>query len=320
MVVGEPAELAILSDQSAFRVVGVIEEETTEWGTGAALADMLVHPEARIIGRTVSEYAFRDIHGVDVIGVLRGEDRLDDPFRTELKAGDRILIAGPVSNIDAFAELNHDFVLLHLPTEREYVPLVPDKYLSSLAILVMMVVLSVSGLVPVVVAVLLAAIAAVLFRTISPERAYGAIHWSSIVLIAGMLPLADALQVTGGADLVADALISFVGDGSPRAMMGMLFFLTAAQGLVLSNTATSVLVAPISVTAAETMGVSPYPFVICVLLAASSAFSTPVSTPVVTLVVAPGGYRFADFLKIGLPLTVLVGVIAVAITPVFFPL
>ncbi len=103
-------------------------------------------------------------------------------------------------------------------------------------------------------------------------------------------------------------------------MMAMLFLITSGLGPVLSNTASAVLVAPIANVAAETLGVSPYPLAICVLIAASAAFSTPVSTPVVTLVVAPGGYKFADFLKIGLPLTAVVGVITVLLAPVFFPL
>lgn len=313
-------EIDKLCELTAFKDKGVLTDHSEEWAASVGIADILVHPEARIIGRTVRDYAFRDQFGVDVIGVMRGEERLEAPYATQLKAGDRVMIAGPLENIDAFSDRNHDFVLLRVPKERENMPLVLNKAVTSVSILAGMVVLSISGLVPVVIAVLLAAIAAVLFRTLSPERAFGSVHWSSIVLVAGMLPLADALQQTGGADAVVAALLDFVGEGNPRTMMAMLFGVTAGLGLVLSNTATAVLIAPIAITAAEALGVSPYPFAICVLVAASAAFSTPVSTPVVTLVVAPGGYTFADFLKIGLPLTLLVGAISVFLTPVFFPL
>ncbi|MDJ0994037.1 MAG: SLC13 family permease [Dinoroseobacter sp.] len=320
LVVGDQIELAKVADHPAFNVVGQVLERTTEWEGAIGLADILVHPEARVVGETIRDFGFRNHYGVDVLGVLRGESPLEEPYDTKLRPGDRLMIVGPLKKIDAFASQHHDFVLLSVPKERAEMPLVPGKYLTSLAILAGMVLLSISGLVPVVVAVLLAATAAVLFGTLSPERAYGAIHWSSIVLVAGMLPLADALQSTGGADVVVDAMLAIVGESGASVMMAMLFLVTAGLGLVLSNTASAVLVAPIAITAAESLGFSPYPFAICVLIAASAAFSTPVSTPVVTLVVAPGGYKFADFLKIGLPLTFLVGVVTVLITPFVFPL
>ena len=134
-----------------------------------------------------------------------------------------------------------------------------------------------------------------------------------------MLPLADALQVTGGSDLIVEQLLYLVGDASPRAVMAAIFVLTALLGLILSNTASAVLVAPIAISAAEALGISPYPVALCVLIAASASFSTPISTPVVTLVVAPGGYSFADFFKLGVPLTILTGIVAVIIAPMLFP-
>ena len=151
------------------------------------------------------------------------------------------------------------------------------------------------------------------------EDAYRSIHWSSVVLVAGMLPLADALQMTGGTDLVVDLLMDVVGDASPALMLSVLFFLTASLGLFLSNTASAVLVAPIAIMAAHALEVSPYPFAIAVLIAASAAFITPFSTPVVTLVVEPGRYSFVDFIKIGVPLLVLTWLTTLVVTPVFFP-
>ncbi len=212
-----------------------------------------------------------------------------------------------------------DFVLLDYPNERQDVVPMLSKYGIAIAILAGMVILSALNLVPVTVAVLLAAIAAVLFRTMSAEQAYETISLPTLVLIAGMLPLANALEETGGSALIVDHLLEVVGEANPRVMMAALFLLTAALGLVLSNTASAVLVAPISITAAEAMGVSPYPLAISVLIAASAAFSTPVSTPVVTLVVTPGGYSFGDFLKLGVPLTLLVGLVTIMVTPLFFP-
>ncbi len=320
LVTGGPDDIAALAQVPGFRLLHQITEDTDEWQSATGIADVLLHPDARIVGKTVREVAFRDRYGVEVIGVVRGDTRLDDPFVTDLKQGDRLMIAGAWDRIDAMTRLNHDFVLLNLPKERAAQPEAADRFGTALVILAAMVLMSISGIVPVVVAVIIAATCAVLFGTLSPERAYGAIHWSSIVLVAGMLPLADALQATGGAEIVVQTLFDVVGEASPYTMMAVLFLMTASLGLVLSNTASAVLVAPIAILAAESLGVSPYPLAICVLMAASAAFSTPVSTPVVTLVVAPGGYRFADFLKIGIPLTLIVGAITVALTPVFFPL
>jgi di/tricarboxylate transporter len=182
-----------------------------------------------------------------------------------------------------------------------------------------MVLLAAFALVPVVAAVLMAALAAVFTRCLSMEEAYRAIHWSSLVLIAGMLPVADALESTGGVDLLVGALMEGMGDASPYAVMTVLFALTAGLGLVLSNTATAVLVIPIALRAAVVLGVSPYPFAMTVAIAASAAFVTPFSTPVVTLVVAPGSYRMADFAKVGIPLLLLTWATTMLVTPLVFP-
>jgi di/tricarboxylate transporter len=137
------------------------------------------------------------------------------------------------------------------------------------------------------------------------DDAYRAMPWSSLVLIAGVLPVADALQKTGVVDQVVESLLAVGLDAGPYAVASLLFFLTAALGLVLSNAASAVLVAPVAVRAAAALGVSPEPMAMAVAIAASAAFLTPVSTPVVTLVVAPGGYGFADFLKVGTPMLLL---------------
>ncbi len=189
----------------------------------------------------------------------------------------------------------------------------------ALVILAAMILLTVFDIVPLVAAVIMAALAAVFTRCLTMGDAYRSIHWSSIVLVAGMLPLADALEATGGTDLVVDAMLSAVGDAGPRVMLTVIFFLTAGLGLFLSNTASAVLVAPIAIYVAKALNVSPYPFAVAVVIAASAAFSTPVSTPVVTLVVEPGRYRFMDFVKVGVPLLMLTYLVTVLLAPIVFP-
>jgi len=209
--------------------------------------------------------------------------------------------------------------VLTLPEELDEVAPARSRAPVALLIVAGMVLLSAFDVVPVVAAVLLAALAAVFTGCLTMEDGYGAISWSSLVLIAGMLPVADALESTGGVDLIVETLVAGLGDAGPYALMTVFFVLTAGLGLVLSNTATAVLVAPIALRAAAVLDVSPYPLAMVVAIAASAAFVTPVSTPVVTLVVAPGNYRFLDFVKVGLPLLVLAWATTLLVTPIFFP-
>jgi len=157
------------------------------------------------------------------------------------------------------------------------------------------------------------------FRCIDMESAYRAIHWPSLILIVGMMPFALALQKTGGVDLVVRLLMEISGGAGPHVMLVSLFILCAAIGLFISNTATAVLMAPIAVAAAREMAVSPYPFAMIIAIAASSAFMTPVSSPVNTLVLTPGGYKFSDFVRIGVPFTCMVMVVSVVLVPMLYP-
>lgn len=287
------------------------------WELGGAV--VLVHPDSRLIGKSLREAAFRSNYNVHVMGLRRAQQPVSDFKDVPLRFSDSLFVVGPWSRIDQLQGLAHDFVVLEMPAE--HAEIVPSyrRMPVALAIVAAMVLLTLFDLVPLVAAVLMAALAAMFTRCMTMEDAYRAIPLSSLVLIAGMLPLADALETTGGTDLIVDNLLYAVGDSSPRVMLTVIFFLTAALGLVLSNTASAVLVAPIAITAAEALGVSPYPFAVAVLVAASAAYSTPVSTPVVTLVVEPGRYGFTDFLKVGVPLLLLTYVVTLSVAPLVFP-
>ncbi len=287
------------------------------WELGATA--VLIHPDSQLIGKSLRELEFRSNFDIHVVGLRRESQALNDFQDIKIQPGDSLLMVGAWSRIRQLQTHTHDFVVLEVPSE--IVDIVPsyDKMPIALGILVTMVLLAVFDVVPLVAAVLMAALAAGFTRCLTMEDAYRSIHWSSLVLIAGMLPLADALNVTGGTQLIVYALMSAAGDSGPYLMMSVLFALTAGLGLVLSNTASTVLVAPIAIFAAEALGVSPYPFAIAVLIAASCAYSTPVSTPVVTLVVAPGRYRFSDFIKVGIPLLVLSYLVTMLVAPLVFP-
>jgi di/tricarboxylate transporter len=175
-------------------------------------------------------------------------------------------------------------------------------------------------LMPEVTAVLLAALAMVLTRCVSMEESYKAINWQSLVLIAGMLPMATALDQTGGMKLMVDLMIEGFGEFGPYVLMAGLFGLTSLLSQFISNTAATVLIAPVAVGTAQAMGVSPYTFLMTVAVAASTAFATPVSSPVNTLVLGPGEYRFNDFVKVGVPLIFLCALVTLFMVPLIFPL
>jgi di/tricarboxylate transporter len=180
--------------------------------------------------------------------------------------------------------------------------------------------LMVTGAMPNVIAALFGSLLLGACRCITLESAYKAIQWPTILLIVGMMPFSTALAKTGGVDLAANALLHLFGSVEPRLLLAALFALTAIIGLFVSNTATAVLMAPLALTLARDLKLSPYPFVMTVALAASTAFMTPISTPVNTLVVVPGKYRFGDFVKVGVPLAAITMVITVLLVPWLLPL
>lgn len=210
--------------------------------------------------------------------------------------------------------------MLTIPAEAREAAPARDRAPYALLSLLGMVVLMAFGLVPNLTAALLAALAMGLFGCVSAKSAYRSVNWESLVLIAGMLPFATALQKSGGIDLIVEGLMALLGEAGPIGMMAGLFALTALLGLFVSNTATAVLMAPVAIGAALEMGVSPHPFALTVILAASAAFVTPVSSPVNTLVWGPGNYSFSDFARLGVPLLIMVMLISLFLVPILFPL
>jgi di/tricarboxylate transporter len=178
----------------------------------------------------------------------------------------------------------------------------------------------ISGVVPNVQAALIGCLLMGLLGCVDFDSAYRSINWKSLILIVGMLPFSLALQRTGGVDLAADAVVGLVGGTAPRLVLATLFVITAMLGLFISNTATAVLMAPVAMAIAKDLGASPYPFAMTVALAASAAFMTPISSPVNTLVVGPGQYSFGDFVKVGVPFTIIVAIVSVLLIPIFLPL
>jgi len=296
-----------------------------EYGRFAAqelgMAEVLLTPRSTLIGRTLSKNRFRQRYGLTVLGILRnGTPLKGNLVQTKLLFGDAVLVGGVWRKIALLQDEHENFLVLNLPREMDEIAPNRDKAPWALGIIGGMLVLMTFKLMPSVAAVLLAALMMVFTRCVSMKNAYASINWESLVLIAGMLPMATALEKTGGIQLIVNGLVGSLGELGPLALMTGLFLLTSIFSQVISNTATTVLVAPIATMAAANMEISPYPLLMTVAIAASTAFSTPVASPVNTLVLGPGGYKFNDFVKIGIPLQLLVMVLTLLAVPMLFPL
>jgi di/tricarboxylate transporter len=285
------------------------------------MVEALVPQESALVGQSVLQARVRTVSGLTVVGLRRGRTvhgygLLD----ATLKVGDTLLLTGFWSDIRKLDRPGGDLVVLTTPAEMQEVLPAPGRALQALAVLALVVGLMIGGVIPNVQAALLGCLLMGLLGCVDMASSYRAISWKSLVLIVGMLPFSLALQRTGGVDLAANGMLALLGGASPHLVLGALFAVTAVIGLFISNTATAVLMAPVALAIAQDMGASPYPFAMTVALAASSAFMTPISSPVNTLVVGPGNYAFGDFVKIGVPFTVVVLLVSVLLVPLLLPL
>lgn len=284
------------------------------------MAELMVPATSHLIGRTVVETGFRSRHDLNVIGLKRGSEAhrgriTDEPIRL----GDTLLVIGPWRAIRRLQSDHQALIVLNVPAELDDVVPAPSRAPWAVIALAVAVFFMATGVLPNVQAALIGCLIMGLAGCVDMNHAYRAIHWQTLILIVGMLPFSLALQNTGGVDLAAGVLLEVVGGASPRLALVAVFVLTATLSLFISNTATAVLMAPIAVALASDLGASPYPFAMTVALAASAAFMTPVSSPVNTLVVGPGNYRFFDFVRVGVPFALVTMVTTVVLVPLVFP-
>jgi di/tricarboxylate transporter len=284
------------------------------------MVEVMVAADSTLAGKTVVEAAFRDRYRLRAIGLRRGQHALERRVLDEpLQVGDTLLLIGPWKDIERLRSHTSDLLILNLPAEIDEVLPVAGKAPQAVFCLILMVGLMVSGVVPNVQAALIACLLMGALRCIDLDSAYASIHWKTLVLIVGMLPFSIALQKTGGVDLAADGLMVLTGGAGTSVVLASLFVITSLLGLFISNTATAVLMAPVALAIADDLHASPYPFAMIVALASSAAFMTPISSPVNTLVVAPGRYAFGDFVRVGAPFTVVVMIVSVLLVPWFLP-
>ncbi len=284
------------------------------------IAEVLLTPRSRLVGRTLRKIRFRDRYQLSVVGIKRmGEKVMGDLRDLPLEFGDMLLVQGPWDQIRMLQQEGRDFVVAMAPREMEPALKPLDRAPVAVVVMLGMLLLMTFNIVPAVTAVLLAAVAMVLFGAVSAADAYRAVNWESVVLIAGILPMATALEKTGGMQLIVDGIAGVMEGATPVILLVVLFLLTSILSQVISNTATAVLLAPIAFQLAVGIGANPEPFLMTIAVAASTAFATPVASPVNTLVLGPGGYKFGDFFKVGVALQVLVLIVATLLIPILFP-
>ncbi|WP_301099138.1 SLC13 family permease [Otariodibacter sp.] len=307
--------------QFALKPIEIKGEYFSDHVKSIGMAEISLLPETESIGKTLAELEFRSRYGTSVIGIKRdGEIIQDDFINTPLKFGDILLIIGIWKDIISMNKANRDFFLLNTPEESKQASPALSQAPHAIFSVLIMVVLMITGIVPNVVAALIGCLMLGKFRCIDMKSAYECIHWPSLILIVGMMPFSIALQKTGGIELLVSALLDIMQGMDVHIVLTVLFVFTAIVGAFISNTATAILVMPIAIAIANQLNYSPIPFVMIVAVSASAAFMTPVSSPVNTMVMTPGGYKFIDFMKIGVPFTLIVMLFSVFFIPVLFPL
>jgi di/tricarboxylate transporter len=282
----------------------------------SGVAEVVIPPRSELVGQVAYPGMVTESGDLVVLAVQRKEEELAG--ETTLAVGDVLLLRGTWGALDYHLG-DPDVLVVDAPEQvrRQAVPLGPGAT-RALVVLGAMVVLLATGAVPPAVAGLLAAGAIVVGGVLSIEQAYRGIQWTTVILVAGMIPLSTAMTQTGAARDIADRLVDVVGDARPRLLLLALVLLVLVLGQLISNTATVLIMIPIAVSTAADLGVSAKPVLMAVCVAAAAAFLTPVATPANLMVMEPGGYRFGDYWRLGLPLLGLFGVAAVLLVPVIW--
>lgn len=285
------------------------------------LAEIVPMPNSSILKETIAELDFRKKFNVNILGVRRGGDYIIDNLGSvSLRKGDVMLVQGTWKAIGEISANTRDWVVLGQPENQASQVTLDYKAPIAAIIMLAMIAALVFGSVPAVVTVLIASVAMILsgcFRSVAD--AYKTINWESIVLIAAMMPMSFALEKTGVSELVSSSLVDTLGGLGPHWLMAGIYFTTSILTLFISNTATAVLMAPIAVQSAVSYGVSPLPMLFAVTFGASLCFMSPFSTPPNALVMPAGQYKFMDYVKVGGPLQIILGILMIVVIPFIFP-
>lgn len=281
------------------------------------LTEAVLAPRSNLEGKTLREVNFRKKYGLTVLAIWRdGKAFRTNLHNIPLRFGEALLLYGKREQIQLL-DANADLLLL---SEARQAPVRPEKAFVSLLIMLGVLLPVVLGVLPISIASVLGVVAMVLSHCLKMEDAYRSIEWRSVFLIAGMLPLGLALQQTGAADLLSGWAVGFFGKFGPWGVVLGLYVVTVLTALAIPPPAIIVIMSPIALNAAAHFDISPYSVMIALAIAASGTFMTPVSHPANLLVLGPAGYKFSDYTKVGLPLTLIVGLTVFLLLPWFWPI
>ena len=287
------------------------------------IAEILIMPSSSMINRTVYEAGFRSKFNVNVLGIRRKSEHILSELGSEkIVDGDVLLVQGTWKDIARLRNESDNWVVLGEPLQEAAKVTLDYKAPVAAAIMIAMIVMMVVDSIPVapVTSVLLAAVLMVITGCVrNVEAAYKTINWQTIVLFAAMLPMSTALEKTGASSMIANFIINTFGSSGPYVALAAVYFATSTMTIFISNTVTAVLMAPIALQCAVGIGVSPLSFLFAVTVAASMCFASPFSTPPNALVMPAGQYTFMDYVKIGLPLQIIMGIVMIFVLPMIFP-
>ena len=318
-IIGEEEKMKRFASDYGLRKMKDVKIDFYDLG----LTEIVVMPTSNFAGLRIGEANLRKRFGINVLGVKRGDEYItDNLIAAKLHVGDMLLVQGEWTNLAHLATDTSNWVVIDQPEKTADKVLLDYKAPVAAAIMLLMIAMMVFDFIPVapVTAVIIAGLLTVFagcFRNV--EAAYKTINWESIVLIAAMMPMSTALEKTGASALVSQGLVESLGSMGPTALLAGIYFTTSLMTMFISNTATAVLMAPIALVAARQVGVSPYSFLFAVTLGASMCFASPFSTPPNALVMKAGGYTFTDYVKVGLPLQIIIGVVMTFVLPLLFP-
>ena len=318
-IIGEEEKMKRFASDYGLRKMKDVKIDFYDLG----LTEIVVMPTSNFAGLRIGEANLRKRFGINVLGVKRGDEYItDNLIAAKLHVGDMLLVQGEWTNLAHLATDTSNWVVIDQPEKTADKVLLDYKAPVAAAIMLLMITMMVFDFIPVapVTAVIIAGLLTVFagcFRNV--EAAYKTINWESIVLIAAMMPMSTALEKTGASALVSQGLVESLGSMGPTALLAGIYFTTSLMTMFISNTATAVLMAPIALVAAQQVGVSPYSFLFAVTLGASMCFASPFSTPPNALVMKAGGYTFMDYVKVGLPLQIIIGVVMTFVLPLLFP-
>ena len=327
---GDPEMIAKFAEDYTLRLLDNHTDEIDGSSSNASLdffdigvAEILIMPSSSMINRTIIDAGFRSKFSVNVLGIRRKKEYiLNDLGNVKMLSGDVLLVQGAWKDIARMKKESTNWVVLGEPLQEAAKVTLDYKAPVAAAIMVAMIVMMVVDSIPVapVTSVLLAAVLMVITGCVrSVEAAYKTINWQTIVLFAAMLPMSIALEKTGVSEMISGAIVTGLGASGPRLLLAGIYAATSVMTIFISNTVTAVLMAPIALQCAMQIGVSPVPFMLAVTVAASMCFASPFSTPPNALVMSVGQYTFMDYVKVGLPLQILMGVVMVIVLPLFFP-